>query len=104
MEGLVNLGIHLDVQVLFLGHNMVAVCYCLPDPIVEGVADDGVGDIAEPCARNFEDVTLVWDVEWSSLVLVDFLQYELHLETLVLRHAYHLDVVALDTMKPLNAT
>ena len=101
LEGLVYLGIHLDVKVLLLGHNMITVSYCLPDPIMERIADNGVSDIAEPCARNLEDVTLVWDVEWSSLVLVDLLQYELHLETLVLGHTYHLDVVALDTMKPI---
>ena len=46
LERSVDVWVHLDVEVLLLGHGGVAICYLLPDPIGEGVADYGIGDIA----------------------------------------------------------
>ena len=62
LECSVDVWIHLDVEVLLLGHGGVAICYLLPDPVCEVVANDGIGDIAQPRSRNLENVSLVWNL------------------------------------------
>ena len=73
LEGLVNRGVHFNQQVLFLSHILVAIDYRLVHPVAERITNDSVGNVAKPRPRNFIDVTLIWDEEWSSLVLVDLL-------------------------------
>ena len=96
LERSVDVWIHLDVKVLLLGQDGVTISYFLPDPIGECITDHGVGDIAQPRSRNLENVSLVWDVPWSVLVLVDLLENLLQPETVVLRDVEHFDIVALD--------
>ena len=102
LERSVDVWIHLDVEVLLLGHGGVAICYLLPDPVGEVVTDDGIGDIAQPRSRNLENVSLVWNVSWGVLVLIDLLEDLLHPETVVLRDVEDLDIVALDARVQMN--
>ena len=102
LERTVDVWVHLDVEVLLVSHGGVTICYLLPDPIGEGVANHGIGDIAQPRSRYLENVSLVWDVAWSVLVLVDLLEDLLHPETVVLRDVEDLDIVALDARVQMN--
>ena len=102
LECSIDVWVHLDVEVLFLGHDGVAICYLLSDPIGEGVANHGIGDIAQPRSRNLENVSLVWDVARSVLVLVDLLEDLLHPETVVLRDVEDFYIVALDARVQMN--
>ena len=102
LERLIDVWVHLDVEVLLVSHGGVAICYLLPDPVGEVVTDHGVGDIAQPRSRNLENVPFVWDVPWSVLVLVDLLEDLLQPETVVLRDVEDLDIVALDAKVQMN--
>ena len=102
LERSIYVWVHLDVEVLLVGHGRVAIFYLLLDPIGEGVADYGIGDIAQPCSRNLENVSFIWYVAWSVLVLVDLLKDHLQPETVVLRDVEHLDIVALDARAQMN--
>jgi hypothetical protein len=48
LEDLSDIGIHLDHQVLLHGDLFVARLDLLPNPLVEGLADDGCSDVANP--------------------------------------------------------
>ena len=85
LERSVDVRVHLDVEVLFLGHDGVAICYLLPDPVGKVVTDHGISDIAQPSSRDLENISFIWDVARSVLVLVDLLEYLLHPEAVVLR-------------------
>ena len=102
-EGTVDRRVHFNQQFLFLSHVMITVRYCLVHPIAEGVPNDGVGNVAKPGSWDFINVSLIWDEERCSLVLIDLLQYEFHFETFVLGHHKHLDVVARDTKELMTA-
>ena len=102
LERSVDVWVHLDVEVLLLGHDDVAICYLLPDPIGEVVADHCIGNIAQPRSRYLENVPLVWYVAWSVLVLVNLLEDHLQPETVVLRDVEHFDIVALDARAQIN--
>ena len=102
MECSVDVWIHLNVEVLLLGHGGVAICYLLPDPVGEVVTDHGIGDIAQPRSRDLENVSLVWNVSWGILVLIDLLEDLLHPETVVLRDVEDLDIVTLDARALMN--
>ena len=47
-EDLGDLRVHLDHQVLLHGDLFVARLDLLPNPLVEGLADDGCSDVANP--------------------------------------------------------
>ena len=46
LERSVDVRVHLNVEVLLLGHGSFAICYLLPDPVIERVTDHGIGNIA----------------------------------------------------------
>ena len=103
LERSVDVWVHLDVEVLLLSHGGVAICYLLPDPVVEVIADYGIGDITQPCSRDFENVPLVWNVPWGVLVLVDLLKDLFYPKAFVLGDVEDLDVVALDAVEQVSS-
>ena len=102
LECSVDVWIHLNVEVLLLGHGGVTICYLLPDPVGEVIADDGIGDIAQPCSWDLKNVSLVWNVSWSVLVLINLLEDHLHPETVVLRDVEDLNIVTFDAREQMN--
>ena len=102
LECIVNIRIHLDIEVLLLSHYGITISYLLPNPIGECVTDYSIGDIAQPRSWDLKDVTLVRYVAWSILVLIDLLEDLLQPETVVLRDVEDLDIVALDARAQMN--
>ena len=88
----------MDHAVLFGGHLLVAVAVGLHDPLGEGLADDGVGDVADELARQPAPVLLVGQVVEYLGVLTDLLEDVLDGELPVHRHVEVAHAVALDVL------
>ena len=55
-EDLRDLRVHLDQQVLLLGDLLMAELDLLLDPLVEGLAEDGRDDVADPLLLRLGDL------------------------------------------------
>ena len=99
LECIVNIRVHLNVEVLFLSHNNVTISDSLSDPISEWITNYGIGNITKPRSRNFENITFIWDVEWSLRVFINLLEYKLNPKARILRYMEDFDIIVLDTTK-----
>ena len=96
VEGLGDLGIHLDEHLPPLGQLLVARGDLLPHPLEEGFADYTINDIKQPLARDLVDVPVVHEVGLHLGVLAAVLEDPLDGERLVEGSVAEFDVVALD--------
>ena len=97
-EGLGYLGVHVDHAVLLRGHALVADVIGLHHPLAEGLAYDGVGDVADELARQPAPVLLLRQVVENLGVLLDLLEDLVDGEGLVHRHVDVAHPVALDVL------
>ena len=85
-------GIHLDHDVLLLGHEGVALLHLVDDPGLERLADHGGADVDDPLLGRLRQVRLVGHVCGDVLVLLAELADVLQREILVLRHIQSLNI------------
>ena len=96
MEGLGNLRVHLDEELLLLRQLFVASRDLVLDPAAEGGTENGVGDVDQPLARHLVHVAVLGEVVVDSWVLSGSLEDAFDAEVLVLWNVEDLNVVALD--------
>ena len=98
VEGLGDVGIELDVEVLLDRQLFIPLLASLVDPCLERFPKDGENDIANICSRQLPDLPFwrkgINHTCMGQSILEDFLQREL----LVLWDVDHLDLVAVDCL------
>ena len=104
MEGLGDIWIHLDEELLLLCQLLVADGNFISSPGAEWLPQDGVGDVDEPLARDLVHVSVVGQIGEDGLVLAGFIEDGGDGEVLVLRAVKDFDFFALDAARGLAAT
>ena len=102
MEGLGDIWIHLDEELLLLCQLLVADGNFISSPGAEWLPQDGVGDVDEPLTRNLVHVAVLRQIVVDPGVLSCLLEDALDAEGLVVGHVEDLDLVALDATADLD--
>ena len=68
MEGLGDLGVALDEEVLLDGHRLVALVDLVSHPGPEDVLEHGVADVGEPLLRHLRDLLALREVQVHNVV------------------------------------
>ena len=71
MEGLGDLGVALDEEVLLDGHRLVALVDLVLHPGFEDVLEHGVADVREPLLRHLRDLLPLGQVQVHDMVRRD---------------------------------
>ena len=88
--------VHLDHDLLLVGHQGISILNLLLDPGLERLSQDSGTDIDDPLLRCLRDVGFVGQVMRDSRLLAGELEDLLQGQVLVLRHVHGLDFVVRD--------
>ena len=77
-------------------HLLVSRLDHLEDPLAEGLADQRIGDVADPLLRQLTQLLLNGHVLLKTLIWAELIEDGLDLEALVLRHRQVFEVVRYD--------
>ena len=102
MEGLGDLGVHLDHVVALDGELPVALGHSVLHPSSEDVLEHRVADVREPLLRHLRDLLLVRKILVNHVVRLDEIRDLLDREVIILRDGNMANFFAVDL--PLGAS
>jgi hypothetical protein len=88
--------VEVDHLIALDGHLHISGLDHLEDPLAEGIADQRIGDVADPLLRQLTQLLLDGHVLQECHVLAELIQDGLDLEALVLRHRQVSEIVRYD--------
>jgi len=97
MERLGNVGVHLNVELLLRRQLFIAQLDGVLHPAFEGLAEDRVGDVEQPLARQTRQVAVFRQVVVDEGVLLGGLEDPFDGDVLILGTVEELDRFAFDT-------